>query len=217
MDEKGTEVKLGLGTHHLKDYRIVEEAYNLGIRHFDTAGVYRFGLAERILGIVLKDVSDVVIATKVGQHWEAEDIPFRKRWRFNRYGRFADWRETFLRDAYQRSLDRLKRDSVDILYLHNPPLSKVYPFHGYGAKRIGFSVNKEWHVVPATRHGVCQCPPEWMLGEETYVVREPLGRGRFRGEARKRLEALRDDPRAEVVLVGTNDINHLRENAAIFC
>lgn len=46
--------------------RLVETALDLGIRYFDTAPLYGMGTAEEVLGAVLGDNRDVVIATKIG-------------------------------------------------------------------------------------------------------------------------------------------------------
>lgn len=46
--------------------RLVETALDLGIRYFDAAPNYGMGTAEEVLGAVLGDAPDVVIATKVG-------------------------------------------------------------------------------------------------------------------------------------------------------
>jgi len=46
--------------------RLVETALDLGIRYFDTAPLYGMGTAEEVLGAVIGDSRDVIIATKVG-------------------------------------------------------------------------------------------------------------------------------------------------------
>jgi hypothetical protein len=46
--------------------RLVETALDLGIRYFDTAPLYGMGTAEEVLGEVVGDNRDVVIATKIG-------------------------------------------------------------------------------------------------------------------------------------------------------
>jgi aryl-alcohol dehydrogenase-like predicted oxidoreductase len=46
--------------------RMLEHAYELGIRHFDTAPSYGQGQSENILGDVFAGVADITIMTKVG-------------------------------------------------------------------------------------------------------------------------------------------------------
>ena len=46
--------------------RMLEHAYELGIRHFDTAPSYGHGQSENILGDVFAGVADITVMTKVG-------------------------------------------------------------------------------------------------------------------------------------------------------
>ena len=78
-------------------------AIELGINHFDTAPLYGDGKSELNLGKVLVDApADCVVATKVEYYDE----------------HFADYRSWTFR-SIEESLERLGRDSVAILYLHN--------------------------------------------------------------------------------------------------
>jgi aryl-alcohol dehydrogenase-like predicted oxidoreductase len=54
----------GLEKRHAS--RMLECAYELGIRHFDTAPAYGHGQSENMLGAVFAGVADVTITTKVG-------------------------------------------------------------------------------------------------------------------------------------------------------
>src|SRR5207237_139168 len=68
---------LGLGAAPLGNlYRHVSEhdarntldtAIELGIRYFDTAPYYGFGLSERRVGDAIRGRSDIVVSTKVGR------------------------------------------------------------------------------------------------------------------------------------------------------
>jgi len=103
----------------------VDEAWDRGIRYFDTAPHYGLGLSERRLGATLagRPRDDYVLSTKVGrllvpnEHPTGRDPDFvvpddlRRHWDFSRDG--------ILR-SLEQSLDRLGVDSVDILYLHDP-------------------------------------------------------------------------------------------------
>ncbi len=83
--------------------RVFDRAVDLGINHFDTAPLYGDGKSELNLGKVLDDApADCVIGTKVEYFDE----------------HFADFRSWTLRST-EESLERLGRDSVEILYLHN--------------------------------------------------------------------------------------------------
>jgi aryl-alcohol dehydrogenase-like predicted oxidoreductase len=87
---------------------ILARAFELGVRHIDTANAYGDGVSERIVGEFVKGRRDeVVIATKCG------------------FGRTAGGRTEGLSgkrisDAIDESLSRLGTDFVDVYYLHVP-------------------------------------------------------------------------------------------------
>ncbi len=83
--------------------RSVHRALDLGINFFDVAPAYGDGKAEEALGKALTGrTEDVVIATKVRVH----------------SGELGDIAGT-VRRSVERSLNRLHRDSVDVLHVHN--------------------------------------------------------------------------------------------------
>lgn len=88
---------------HEEQIKADQEALNLGINYFDTAANYGGGQSEKNLGNVLDELKpNVFVGTKVNVPLEAVETG----------------------DAIQRSVEeslrRLKRDSVDLLQLHNP-------------------------------------------------------------------------------------------------
>ena len=105
----------------------VEVAWRRGIRYFDTAPHYGLGLSERRLGEALAGYGrdEFVVSTKVGRllvpspetaHRLDDDgfvVPAatRRQWDFSRDG--------ILR-SFDSSLERLRLDRVDIVYLHDP-------------------------------------------------------------------------------------------------
>ncbi len=123
---------LGLGTAPIGNlYRPVSDrhaadtlhaALDAGLRFFDTAPHYGFGLAEQRLGRALAGVGDAIVSTKVGRLLVPADRPARER-----HG-FVDARPfepvfDYSADAVRRSLDgslvRLARDGVDLLLAHD--------------------------------------------------------------------------------------------------
>ncbi len=84
-------------------YHAASRAIDLGFNHFDTAPIYGAGSSEKNLGRLLEDISgDFVVGTKVEyltEHFED----------------FYGW----TRRSVDSSLQGLRRDSVDVLYLHN--------------------------------------------------------------------------------------------------
>ncbi|MEM6539410.1 MAG: aldo/keto reductase [Pseudomonadota bacterium] len=92
-----------------KARRVIDAALDAGIRTFDCGSFYGDGLGESRLGEALKGASDdVVVFSKTGSPREEE-----KNWR-------KDFSEEKVRADVEGSLRRLKRDFLDILYLHGP-------------------------------------------------------------------------------------------------
>jgi aryl-alcohol dehydrogenase-like predicted oxidoreductase len=87
---------------------VIDRAAELGITLFDTADVYARGEMERRLGRRLKQRSPTtLIATRIGT--ERTDKGARKRFEVD-----------YLREAFERSRERIGRDRIDVLMLHNP-------------------------------------------------------------------------------------------------
>lgn len=108
----------------------VDAAWNDGIRFFDTAPFYGAGLAEARLGDALrgKERSSYVLATKVGRLVmdELEDVSARdlgEKGDVFRHGRANRIVNDYSEDATLRSIDdslqRLKTDRLDIVWVHD--------------------------------------------------------------------------------------------------
>ena len=84
--------------------RTVARAVALGVNYFDTAAIYGNGVSETNLGRVLAELRpEVLVGTKVMvREDELDDI------------------ESAVTRSIERSLDRLRRDRVDLIQLHNP-------------------------------------------------------------------------------------------------
>lgn len=84
----------------------VEQAVDSGVNFFDTADVYGLGSSERNLSKFLgENLSKVIISTKFGV-------------RFNNGERYFDNSETWINQALEESLKRLRRDYIDIYVMH---------------------------------------------------------------------------------------------------
>ena len=102
---------------------IVRHAWELGVRYFDVAPFYGFGLAERRLGTALRAFprDDFTISTKVGRLIDPDGT-----------ARFEFSRDGILR-SLEESLERLGLDRVDILFIHDPDehwdaaIAEAYP------------------------------------------------------------------------------------------
>ncbi len=99
---------------------VIERALAFGIGLFETADSYAKGAMEKRLGGKLP--KSALIATKVGTDLEAS--PSRKR-----------FDAEFIKQSVERSRERLKRESIDIVLLHNPSLKTLESGHAEGALR----------------------------------------------------------------------------------
>lgn len=110
--------QLGLGTGFLApvgdappeedSYAVVERAWELGVRFFDTAPLYGHGESERRLGRALADKprDEFVLATKVGRLLRPEPV--------------FDFSFDGVLRSFEESLERLGLDRVDIVHIHDP-------------------------------------------------------------------------------------------------
>ena len=84
----------------------LQTAYESGTNHWDTADVYGNGKSEQIIGSIWEYIprNEIFLATKVG--WNK--------------GQHRDWyHPKHMRFQMESSLERLKTDCVDLLYLHH--------------------------------------------------------------------------------------------------
>lgn len=113
--------ELGLGTWGLsgdgygpvaetEQDSVIDRALAMGIRLFDTADSYAEGAMETRLGQRLP--LDALVVTKLGTR---RDKSLARK----------DFRATYLREALERSRERLRRNTLDCVLLHNPS-SKVF-------------------------------------------------------------------------------------------
>jgi D-threo-aldose 1-dehydrogenase len=103
--------------------KVVEDAWDAGVRYFDTAPYYGSGLCERRLGagLVWKAPSDFLLSTKVGINLD----PFGRGASVNRHYRhhagfapICDYSESGIRQSFETSLHRMGIPSADIAYMH---------------------------------------------------------------------------------------------------
>lgn len=120
--------EIGLGTNAVGGHNLfpnlneengmdlVRAAIINGVNFIDTADIYGLGRSEELVGQVLKEFArdEFVIATKGGQHW-FEDGSVK-----------TDNHPTYLRQAVEKSLQRLQLNELDLYYIHFP--DKEIPF-----------------------------------------------------------------------------------------
>ena len=90
----------------IRDSAIVRRAVELGAGFLDTADIYGGGNSERLIGEAFNAwPDDVSLGTKGGLNWQSTE-------------RFRDGRPDYLRRALEASLQRLRRDHVELYTLH---------------------------------------------------------------------------------------------------
>ena len=132
---------------------LLRRAYELGIRHFDTAAVYQNGRNEQMVGQVIKEMGvrdKVVISTKQPSGKRSQNA--------------VDAKRQFI-DGVEASLRRLQMDHVDILYHHavdsvadaraEGPLEALQSLKKSGKARfIGISTHTTVDVMSDTSESV---------------------------------------------------------------
>ena len=120
---------LGLGTAPLGGlyeavddetaHAVVERAWQLGIRYFDTAPYYGSGNAERRLGAALRERprDEFVVSTKVGRLLRPGESGWHGAPPLEAYFDFSH--DAALR-SLEASLERLGLDRIDIALVHDP-------------------------------------------------------------------------------------------------
>ncbi|WP_420145615.1 aldo/keto reductase [Sphingobium sp.] len=108
-------------------YDVIERAWGVGLRHFDTAPHYGFGLSEKRLGDALSALDpggSAIISTKVGRR--LDPVPDADLARLRQgfvspepYESRFDYGYDAVMRSHEASLKRLRRDHVDILYVHD--------------------------------------------------------------------------------------------------
>lgn len=98
----------------------LQAAVEVGVRHFDTAPYYGHGLSESRLGALLPVVDGLLISTKVGRSLAQGEAPGDTGFVDAAFARpYFDYRRDAVLRQVEESLVRLRRDRIDILYVHD--------------------------------------------------------------------------------------------------
>ena len=98
---------------------MVRYAIDQGISYFDTGDVYGHGDSERLIGRALEGVRDeVTVATKIG--YDFYNNPQAGHGELPK-----EMNRAYLEDAFEKSLDRLGLEKIDVLQLHNADVEEV--------------------------------------------------------------------------------------------
>ena len=191
--------------------RLLHEAVELGIDHFDTAEMYGMGANETLLGEAFHDRRDrVFIATKFGPMRDpASGVPTG-----------IDGSRANCRRAIEDSLERLQTDVVDLYYLHRvdpatpieETVAAMAELVGAGKVRaIGLSEASGETIRRAAKiHPIAAVQSEYSIFSRdieadvipaclevgaSLVAYSPLGRGMLTGVFGKKDELAHDDYR----------------------
>jgi aryl-alcohol dehydrogenase-like predicted oxidoreductase len=96
-------------TNDEESKKAIHASLDAGINFFDTADIYGLGHSEELLGKTLGAEKDIIIATKVGNTARNEQFT-------------VDYSKQYIIYACERSLRRLKRDTIDYYQLHSARL-----------------------------------------------------------------------------------------------
>ncbi|TYL38494.1 general stress protein [Natronococcus pandeyae] len=100
---------------------MVQYAVDQEITYFDTGDVYGHGRSEELIGQALAEVRDeVTVATKVG--YDFYNNPQAGHGELPK-----EMDPEYLREAVEKSLERLGMDSIDVLQLHNANVEEITP------------------------------------------------------------------------------------------
>jgi D-threo-aldose 1-dehydrogenase len=158
-------------------------ALRLGIRYFDTAPHYGFGLSEKRLGQVLGELDtagEVVLSTKIGRkltETPAANLASRRQGFVTPepYESEFDYTYDAVLRTFEASSRRLRRDSVDLLLVHD--IGRLV----HGAEHPGrFSEFMEGGY--RAMHELRECGAVGAIGlavNETDVAQEALEQGDF--------------------------------------
>ena len=175
---------------------IVIDAYDMGVRYFDTAPFYGYGKSEHLTGDALRNRDDFVVSTKAGRLLKARrkpqastdqwEQPFPNEYHF-------DYSYDGVMRSYEDSLQRLGLARIDILLIHDvdtythgaaeqPKAFRAAMDGAYKAldelrrtkeiKAIGLGVNEAKPIADALQHGQWDC--FLLAGRYTLLEQEPL-------------------------------------------
>lgn len=179
---------------------VVARAWEAGVRYFDTAPHYGFGLSEKRLGAALAELDPArtaIVSTKVGRRLDprpdADLSAVRQAFVSPEpYESVFDYSYDAVMRSYEGSLKRLRRDRIDILYAHDigsfahgeahPARFREFLEGGYRAMRelrdsgavgaIGLGVNETAVCIEMLREGDIDLI--MLAGRYTLLEQDPL-------------------------------------------
>ena len=90
----------------------IHAALGAGINFFDTADIYGLGHSEELLGKIIGDKKEIIIATKAGNVSRNQQFT-------------VDYTKQYILAACEASLKRLKRETIDYYQLHSARITHL--------------------------------------------------------------------------------------------
>lgn len=166
-------VPIGTAFENISDKKseeILESAWEVGMRHYDTSPWYGLTLSERRFGDFLasKKREDFVFSTKIGRTFfsvDKEDVP-AVMWKNPLHFDYEhDYTHDGVMRSFENSLKRTKLDYIDIVYIHDLSEDQVGDRYNYfleQAKKGAFKTLtklREEGVIKAWGMGVNKIEP----------------------------------------------------------
>ena len=115
------EIPIGWGnTDDAVSEQALLRAYDLGVNFFDTADFYGLGHSEELIGRVFNREPNVLVASKVGHRLNVDQSIY------------LDYSKSYILEACEQSLHRLKRECIDYYQLHTAKLVHLKQRDGRG-------------------------------------------------------------------------------------
>lgn len=137
--------------------KAIHAALDVGINFFDTADIYGLGHSEDLLGKTLAGRPDVIIATKVGN--VARDEKFT-----------VDYEAAYIIEACEKSLQRLRRETIDYYQLHTARLAHLQ-------NGACIEAMQQLQVQGKIRYWGLSLPTFHPQAEARYLMENDLGNG----------------------------------------
>lgn len=152
--------EVGLGCNRLGEQResdahwddLVARSIDLGVTVFDTAEAYGKGRSEEVLGRVIADRTDLVVASKYSPE-KRSDTP--------------DFSMKSVSEAVEESLTRLKRSRIDVYQIHSPKLEDLQNSDWFETFSTLKSQGKIGHVSVAVNAADEGC---WLIDNDQAEV-----------------------------------------------
>jgi D-threo-aldose 1-dehydrogenase len=177
-------------------HTLVLDAYDSGVRYFDTAPFYGYGKSEHLVGDILRHKDGWVLSSKVGRLLRPRRQPEPEgQWKDPlQFEPYFNYSYDAIMRSYEDSMQRMGLNRIDILYIHDVDVyshgsvekqEKVFRQamdETYKAldelrrtgeiKAIGLGVNEAQPIAEAMNHG------DWdaflLAGRYTLLEQEPL-------------------------------------------